>query len=90
MFKVAFPAGEIAPAIAYVLPRGKGTAAVVMSFDGTADGPYFEEPPDRPSDNGYSAFIFRDGGRFGGYGNWRWSGVPDLTQASVANGVVSP
>jgi hypothetical protein len=77
MFKVAFPAREIAPAIAYVLPRGEGTAAVVMSFDGTADSAYFEEPPDRPGDNGYSAFVFRDDGRFGGYGELEVVGRPE-------------
>jgi hypothetical protein len=67
MFKVAFAAKDILPSITYLRSDAGVAVAVVLDFDGQANGTYFEEPPDCRGDSGYSAFLFRDDGRFGGY-----------------------
>lgn len=76
LFKAAFAARDISPTIAYVMPAGDDICSIVLSFDGSADAAYFEEPPDRPGENGYSAFVFRDDGRFGGYAELEVVGRP--------------
>jgi hypothetical protein len=77
LFKAAFAARDILPAIAYVIPLGATACGIVLAYDGSAEEAYFEEPPDKPGDSGYSAFVFRDDGRFGGYAELEVVGHPE-------------